>query len=94
MNIAPDRQPSPGPVRRCGRSAEARRDRVVRRDSETGLPLPSLNLRRRLPVVVPQSEPVENEIWRNMRGPHRFVLRMALFLPLSSQSRSFSGRPC
>jgi hypothetical protein len=42
--------------------------------------LPSLNLRRRLPVAVRESEPVENERRRNMRGPHRFVLRMALFL--------------
>ncbi|MGE3784376.1 MAG: hypothetical protein AB7H71_16765, partial [Alphaproteobacteria bacterium] len=44
--------------------------------------MPALNLRRRLPVAVPQSEPVESESRRSMRGPHRFVLRMALFLAI------------
>ena len=43
--------------------------------------MPSLNLRRRLPVALREDEPTDNKR-RSMRGPHRFVLRMALFLAI------------
>ncbi|MGE3283087.1 MAG: flagellar motor protein MotA [Alphaproteobacteria bacterium] len=54
--------------------------------------LPSLNLRRRLPVAVHESEPAENRR-RNMRGPHRFVLRMALFLAVVTAAAVILGGP-
>jgi hypothetical protein len=51
-----------------------------------------INVRRRLPVAVAEAEPAANAR-RNMRGPHRFVLRMALFLAVVVAVAVLLGAP-